>query len=41
MVGIFWILLFIVSCENLSLVYVTLIYCTVRLSVGFDGGVFW
>ena len=37
----FWILLFIVSWENLSLVYVNSINCTVRLSVGDGGGLFW
>src|ERR1700738_3681779 len=37
----FWILLLIVSCGNLSFVYVNSINCTVRLSVGCDGGIFW
>jgi hypothetical protein len=37
----FWILLFIVSCENLSFVYVNSINCMVRLSIGFIGGVYW
>jgi hypothetical protein len=37
----FWILLFIVSCGNLSFVYVNSIYCIVRLSVGCDAGVLW
>jgi hypothetical protein len=36
----FRILLLIVSCENLSFVYVNSINCTVRLSVGCVGGVF-
>ena len=33
--------MFIVSCENLSLVYVVLINCTMRLFIGFSGGVLW
>ena len=37
----FWILLLIVFCENLSLVYVNSIYCTVRLLVGCGGEVLW
>src|SRR5579875_1316303 len=37
----FCILLLIVSGENLSLVYVNLINCIVRLSSGFCGGSFW
>ena len=36
----FWILLLIVSWENLSLVYVNSINCTLRLSVGDGGGLF-
>ena len=41
MVGIFGYLLFIVSCENLSFVYVNSINCMVRLSAGSVGGVLW
>jgi hypothetical protein len=37
----FWILLLIDSSENLSLVYVNSINCTVRLSVGCEGGMVW
>jgi hypothetical protein len=37
----FWILLLIVSCGNLSFVYVNSINCTVRLSVGCGGEVLW
>jgi hypothetical protein len=37
----FCILLFIVSCENLSFVYVNSINCMVRLSAGSVGGVLW
>ena len=37
----FWTLLFMVSWENRSLVYVNSINCTVRWSDGFDGGVVW
>jgi hypothetical protein len=35
------VLLFIVSCENLSFVYVISMNCTVRLFVGWGGGVLW
>ena len=34
----FWILLLMVSCENLSLQYVNSINCMVRLSSGLSGG---
>jgi hypothetical protein len=37
----FWVLLLIVSCVNLSLVYVNSINCIVRLSVTCVGGVLW
>jgi hypothetical protein len=33
--------LFIISCENLSFVYVNSINCMVRLSAGSVGGVLW
>ena len=37
----FRVLLSIVSCENLSLVYVNSMNCTVRLFDGYGGGVLW
>ena len=37
----FWILLFLVSWENMSLMYVNSINWTVRLSIGDGGGLLW